>query len=228
MDLDQRNYIPYSQSPRSCYIRGKSGLSYPGVRVENISFPITISAIQAAICSCLANKDQPVALTQAYEKSKLDHFWIQMYDLDFSQSDKTPEELYKPLIDQNIETDRLLSDLCKQAVTNESDFPVSALLLTDKGYVPGVNVEFPDWNLGLCAERVAVTRALAAGLKEFKRMHIYAPKSDFCSPCGTCRQVLYEHMPDATLELHHDLDSVTRHIVSQLLPYGFTSQSLRK
>ena len=221
--------MPYSEKHRTCYIRGHSGTVYPGVRIENISFPITIPAVQAAVCSCLANGDDPTSILIEDEATGLEKYWIEELGLQIHSEQNFNGTIYNPLIDQEPENVmKFLIELCEMSVVQESKFPVSALLVTSNGWIPGANVEFTDWNLGLCAERVALSRAISAGITKYERMHIYAPKSDFCSPCGSCRQVLYELMPDATVELHHDQHSLTTHQVRHLLPYGFTSRALKR
>lgn len=230
IDISSKSYTPYSKKPESCLILGSSGIVYPGVRVENISFPLTIPAFQAGICSCLGNGDEPVGVIDGNSNNDdgLSEFWIQTFQL--KTLDRLPDEseLYDPLIDGINDVAGRLKKLCEKSVSDRSGFPVSALLKTQKGNIPGVNIEFEQWNLGLCAERVAIARAIAAGFNEFTGIHIYAPKSEFISPCGACRQVLYEFMPDELVELHHDDESKSTHFVSHLLPNGFTTNSLKK
>ncbi|NBC65936.1 MAG: cytidine deaminase [Bacteroidetes bacterium] len=229
LDISSNSYTPYSKKPESCLILGSSGVVYPGVRVENISFPLTIPAVQAGVCSCLGNADNPVGVIGSKSNNdNLLEFWAQTFQL--KTLDRLPDEtiLYDPLIDGINDVTKRLKKLCKKSVSDRSGFPVSALLETENGYIPGVNIEFEQWNLGLCAERVAIVRAIAAGFNEFKSIHIYAPKSEFISPCGACRQVLYEFMPDGLVELHHDDESKSKHFVSDLLPNGFTTNSLKK
>jgi len=158
----------------------------------------------------------------------LSEFWTQTFQL--KTLDRLPDDsvLYDPLIDGINDVTGQLKNLCEKSVSDRSGFPVSALLETQQGYIPGVNIEFEQWNLGLCAERVAIARAIAAGFNEFKGIHIYAPKSEFISPCGACRQVLYEFMPEQVAQLHHDDDTKSSHFVSHLLPNGFTTNSLKK
>lgn len=227
-DISSSSYTPYSEKQESCLILGSTGVIYPGVRVENVSFPLTIPAVQAAVCSCLGNDDKPVGVTENSSQDDISDFWIQAFHL--NKLDELPEgsTLYDPIIDHTENVKALLKNLCEKSVSDRSGFPVSALLKVDNGFIPGVNIEFKQWNLGLCAERVALSRAIAAGYNEFQGMHIYAPKSDYISPCGACRQVLYELMPDQELELHHDDQTKSRHIVSHLLPNGFTTNSLKK
>lgn len=196
--------------------------------MENISYPLTITADQAAICSCLGNGDHPVAMLNSSRSKVLSEFWSEKLNLQELETIPGDSEMYDPLIKEVEDINQSLKDLCKSTISYQSGFPVTALLKTAGGYIPGVNVEFDDWNLGLCAERVALTRALASGFSDFLEIHIYAPKSEYISPCGACRQVLFELMPDQVVNLHHDDQSLSRHLVSHLLPHGFTSSSLKK
>jgi hypothetical protein len=59
-------------------------LIYSGVRIENISFPLTISAVQSAVCSCLANGDKPVKLFQQQPLPELIGYWKDQFDLEIS------------------------------------------------------------------------------------------------------------------------------------------------
>lgn len=221
-------YSPYSKQNETCLIEGESGIFYPGVRTENISFPLSISAVQAAICSCLANRDQPIRFYQDKPESELKTFWTDQFNLEISKSLPEDIRLYDPILNNDIHIVDTLEQLCENAVTIHSDFPVAALLETDKGFIPGANIEIGAWSLGLCAERVAISRALSAGFASFLCMHIYAPKGQFSSPCGACRQVLAEHMPGKPVELHHNKISLSRHLTNHLLPYGFITKSLNK
>lgn len=227
-DISSRSYSPYSNRPAQCYVLGESDIIYPGVRVENISFPLTIPAEQAAVCSCLGNRDKPVSFIENDSENNVNDFWVRAFDLERTQQVAENASLYDPLIEVTRSVIDTLKDLCNIAVSGESGFPVTALLKVNDGFIPGVNIEFKEWNLGLCAERVAISRALASGYTDFFGIHIYAPKSEYISPCGACRQVLNELMPDQMVELHHDEESQTRHFISHLLPNGFTTNSLKK
>ena len=227
-DISFNSYSPYSEIQETCLILGSSGMIYPGARVENVSFPLTIPAIQAGVCSCLANDDNPVGVIEKKSLNDISEFWVQAFHLKKVEQIPETSTLYNPLIEEVDNIINYLQELSEKSVSDSSGFPVSALLKTKNGFIPGVNIEFEQWSLGLCAERVALSRAIAAGINDFHSIHIYAPKSDYISPCGACRQVLYELMPDHIVELHHDDESKTRHIVSHLLPYGFTTNSLKK
>ena len=84
-------------------------------------------------------------------------------------------------------------------------FPVGALLWTNLGIFPGINVEFDDWSLGLCAERTALISALSHGAQTFYGIFVHAIHGDLSTPCGACRQMLSEHMLFSKLySLHKD------------------------
>ncbi len=223
-----KSYSPYSGIEESCYVLGESGIFYPGVRIENVSYPLTISAIQAAVCSCLANGDKPDRFLQEKNPSELQDYWIRKFNMVHDDAEPIPEMVYAPLIHKNRPVIEILRELTGNAVTPHSSFPVSALIETKQGYIPGVNVEVSAWALGLCAERVAIARAIASGFNNLESIVVYAPKAEFASPCGACRQVLAELMPDSSLELQHGDGTLSKYIVSHMLPYGFTSGALKK
>lgn len=226
--LKERVYSPYSNTVEYCIVEGKSGTHYPGVRVENISFPLTISAIQGAICSCLGNGDEPAIIYQPEPVSELLHYWLEEFNI--SIKNKLPDQpsLFDPFLSKSTDLEKALLELTKKSHTQHSNFPVAALLKVNDGYISGVNVELSSWALGLCAERVAIFRAISAGYREFEKIIVTAPKGDFSSPCGACRQVMAEWMPRKQVELHHGDATLSTHNIAQLLPHGFTTGNLKK
>lgn len=225
--LKERVYSPYSEKDSEwCVVLGSSGTAYPGVRVENISFPLTITSIHGAICSCLANGDKPVAYVTDFEHLEMEGYWTEQFSLDKLDKVLSSAPIYDPLLPLSIDTESELEKLSHQAVIPHSDFPVAALLKTGDEYVPGVNVELDSWALGLCAERVALFRAVSHGITEFSDILVAAPKGDFNSPCGACRQVLMEWMPRGRINLHHGDNSHSTHNIKDLLPYAFSSRNL--
>jgi len=228
-DLRQRAYAPYSKNDDEwCVVRGSSGVLYPGVRVENISFPLTITSLHGALCSCLANGDTPTAFYSSVRDGELVDYLVEIFGLERLKIFPERGEWYNPLIDLSIDRQAALRELTGRAVVPHSDFPVSALLQTEHGFIPGVNVELHAWALGLCAERLAIFRAVSHGYQSFSRIQVYAPKGDFSSPCGACRQVMMEWMPDCVVELRHGDESLSTHKVRHLLPHAFSSSKLIK
>ena len=226
--IQKRTYSPYSGIEEYCFVEGDSGMIYPGVRIENSSFPLTISSIQAAVSSCLANSDLPVSYYHEFPEPELIEYWTSEYHLKKRENMYALEEnqLFDPLKNDIPDIPDTLTKLCKTALTPNSNFSVSAILETENGFVTGVNVEGSAWSLGLCAERVAISRAVTAGARNFLSLHVMAPKSDFCSPCGACRQVIHEFMPKKQIHLYHTNQQKTVHIAEHLLPYAFTANSL--
>ena len=78
-----------------------------------------------------------------------------------------------------------------------SNFKVGAALLTlNNQIITGCNIESSSYGLTICAERVALTKALSQGISQFKAIAIYAREGSYCSPCGACRQLLHDYAPD--------------------------------
>lgn len=230
-EITSRSYTPYSGRNESCYVVGESGLFYPGVRIENISYPLTVSAVRAAICSCLANGDNPIQIIQLEMASELTEFWESEFNIEVTKTLPSDFNIYDPFKTIRVESSNILKELdklCIKAITPHSDFPVAALLKTQEGWIEGVNVEVSAWSQGLCAERVAITRAISHGCNQLEMIHVYAPKSEFCSPCGSCRQVLNEFMPESEIELHHKNRTHSRHFIHHLLPLGISTNYLKK
>ena len=74
-----------------------------------------------------------------------------------------------------------------------SGFKVGAALLAETGeIVTGCNVESATYGLTMCAERVAIFKAISDGLHEFAALAVVADSSRVSAPCGACRQVLWE------------------------------------
>jgi homotetrameric cytidine deaminase len=225
--LKERVYSPYSdRGSDCCVILGSSGTAYPGVRIENISFPLTITSLHGAISSCLANGDRPVAYVTDSDHLEMETYWVDQLNLDKLDNVPSSASVYDPLLPLSIDTETELEKLTHQAVIPHSDFPVAALLKTNAGFIPGANVELDSWTLGLCAERVALFRAVSHGITEFSDILVAAPKGDFNSPCGACRQVLMEWMPRGRINLHHGDNSHSTHNIKDLLPYAFSSRNL--
>jgi len=74
-----------------------------------------------------------------------------------------------------------------------SKFRVGAALLDSSGRIhTGCNVENATYGLTMCAERVAIFKAISEGAREFQRIAIAADASTLTPPCGACRQILWE------------------------------------
>lgn len=118
-------------------------------------------------------------------------------------------------------------EAAQRAYVPYSQFPVGAAMLTDRGeIVTGCNVENASYPLTMCAERTAIGAAVSQGAGKVVAVAVSAPKAKPCSPCGACRQVLYEFNPD--MEVIMDAGDAEPLVLTltQLLPHGFNSLSL--
>lgn len=85
----------------------------------------------------------------------------------------------------------------KKAYAPYSKFKVGAALEAANGRVyTGCNVENSSFGLTICAERVALFKAISDGVKKFKRLVVVADTKKPCPPCGVCRQAFYEFAPN--------------------------------
>ena len=83
-----------------------------------------------------------------------------------------------------------------------SHFKVGAAIEDEKGRVfTGCNVENATYGLTMCAERVAVFKAVSEGARKFSRIVVAADTSVLTPPCGACRQILWEFCGDVELTL---------------------------
>lgn len=114
-----------------------------------------------------------------------------------------------------------------------SDFKVGAALLTKDGKIyTGCNIENAAFTPGNCAERTAFFKAISEGHKEFTAIAIVGGKSgvvtEFCPPCGVCRQVMREFCDEKTFQiiLATDIDHYTTITLQELFPMSFGPEQL--
>lgn len=113
-------------------------------------------------------------------------------------------------------------DVRKNAYAPYSDFLVGAALLTaDDQIFVGCNVENASYGLAICAERQAIGAAVAAGHKKFKAIAVTA--SPLASPCGACRQFIFEFGDDIQIigVDANDPTIIKNWISGEILPDGF-------
>jgi cytidine deaminase len=118
-------------------------------------------------------------------------------------------------------------DAREHARARFSGFKVGAALETSKGeVVTGCNVENATYGLTMCAERVALYKALSEGRDVFTRVAVVADTEDPTPPCGSCRQLLWEYCGDIEVILANLSDVKRRLRLSQLLPLPFDARLL--
>jgi cytidine deaminase len=130
--------------------------------------------------------------------------------------------------------DEIAQELVSRAITARqlayvpySNFPVCAALLTRSGKIyTGCNVENASYGLTVCAERIAIWKAVSEGDTEFEALAVATNIGG--SPCGACRQVMAEFALDMPVLISDLSGQSTAISVAELLPLAFTPQHLQQ
>lgn len=116
---------------------------------------------------------------------------------------------------------KLANEAMDKAYAPYSCFKVGAALLTKSGKLyTGCNVENASYGASNCAERTAVFKAISEGEREFEKICVVSQNDDFTPPCGICRQVISEFMPDGEIILTNGRD-IKIYKADELLPHRF-------
>ncbi len=116
----------------------------------------------------------------------------------------------------------------KNARAEFSNFKVGAALeAADGTIITGCNIENATYGLTVCAERVAMFKALSDGHRRFRRIAVVADTADPTPPCGPCRQILWEFGGDLEVILANLRTEKGRHRLSALLPLPFDARLLK-
>ena len=117
---------------------------------------------------------------------------------------------------------KLAQEAAQKAYAPYSGFNVGAALLCKSGNVyTGCNVENSSYGASNCAERTAVFKAVSEGERDFVKIAIVSEKGGLTFPCGICRQVLSEFMPNGNIVLYSDEQGIKEFTLNELLPYAF-------
>jgi cytidine deaminase len=109
----------------------------------------------------------------------------------------------------------------KNAYAPFSELKVGAAVLTAKGRVfSGCNIENSSYGLTICAERVAILKAVSAGQCEIQALVVYADTPKLTLPCGACLQVTSEFSENPEIVLSNGRSTKTYRL-RELLPLGF-------
>ncbi len=122
--------------------------------------------------------------------------------------------------------DETLLELAKTAWNHAyvpySKFHVGAALKAASGTnFSGANIENASYGLTRCAEQSAIQAMASQGERKFSEIVIYTEADDPATPCGACRQILYEFNPDAQVYLVNHHGVIKSYKVSDLLPDAF-------
>jgi cytidine deaminase len=110
-----------------------------------------------------------------------------------------------------------------------SNFRVGAAVRTASGKVyTGCNVESASYGLTVCAERVAIWKALSEGERQFTELAVVADTETLTPPCGTCRQIIWEFARGATIVFANLQGKSEVFQIADLLPRAFDARFLKK
>src|SRR5687767_15811804 len=105
------------------------------------------------------------------------------------------------------------------ALATYSNFKVGAAIETSGGRIfTGCNIENASYGLTVCAERVALWKALSEGASEFRQIALATDAPTLTSPCGACRQLLWEYCGNIPVYLHSIKGLDEQHQLAELLP----------
>lgn len=126
-----------------------------------------------------------------------------------------------------------LIEIAKQARENAfapfSNFKVGAAIETADGKIyAGCNVENASYGLTVCAERVAIWKAISEGEREFRQIAVVAETDELTPPCGACRQILWEFCGDVPVTLANLNGKTETVMMSDLLPRAFGREFLEQ
>lgn len=109
-----------------------------------------------------------------------------------------------------------------------SNFKVGAAVRTKSGKVyTGCNIESASYGLTVCAERVAIWKAVSEGEREFVRVSVAADTEELTPPCGVCRQIIWEFCGDIPVTFSNLKGKVETVQMSELLPRAFDTKFLK-
>ena len=117
-------------------------------------------------------------------------------------------------------------DAQKNSYSPYSNFKVGCAILTknDKVFC-GTNIENASYPAGICAERVAASKAISEGENQFDTIVITATEKEFCYPCGICRQFLSE-FGDMKIVVAKSKNDYKTYKLCDLLPHSFNKENL--
>lgn len=113
---------------------------------------------------------------------------------------------------------------CENAYAPYSGFAVGAALLTGSGKIyTGANIENVSYGATVCAERIAVYKAVLCGERELKAIAVTSNRGE-AMPCGICRQVLYEFNSEGNMKIYTEREDgkIMCHTLRDLMPCAFT------
>lgn len=126
-----------------------------------------------------------------------------------------------------------LIEIAKQAREKASapfsNFKVGAVLVGKTGEIfTGCNIENASYGLTMCAERVAIFKAISEGAREFQKIIVVANTDELTPPCGACRQIIWEFCGDIEVVLANLQGKTETFQMKELFPRAFDANFLEK
>ncbi len=241
-----RSHVPYSGRSVGVAALLADGRWVAAPRIENASFPLTISALQGTLALSALAGEPVVAVAGSVpfgptgrgeiEQAAGGTWTLAAPDLAVRTDVDRPEPSEPvgltvdlpppPTVEGGVALALAAAD---RAVVPASAFPVGAAVEDADGrLVVGANVEVAgDWARGLCAERTALVGAVAAGLGPIRRVYVACSKAPGGTPCGGCRQVIAELAPGCAVVIWRGAEAPEVTTPEALLPGAFDGRALR-
>ena len=122
-----------------------------------------------------------------------------------------------------------LEKLLNNSYAKYSKYRVACICVMNDGTeISGVNVENASYGATICAERVAITSAVARGYrkKDFKELHVMVDSDKIGMPCFMCRQVISEFFDEIDKIYVYSRDKMEEYLVHDICPYPFNEDNL--
>src|ERR671916_301608 len=117
----------------------------------------------------------------------------------------------------------------ERAYAPYSNFKVGAAIRTNEGKIyTGCNIESASYGLTVCAERVAIWKAVSEGERQFTELAVVADTETLTPPCGTCRQIIWEFARGAAIVFANLEGESEEFHIADLLPRAFDARFLKK
>ena len=237
-------FTPFSGEPRAAAALLSDGQWAFGVRVESASFPLLIPALTAvlSICSSAGRRDVAAVALSGTARPEEKAFLAGTFA--GSPIEHSPSVFTFGQIPPEIATQLPLHAACVNTVSAEegialarkaassaytplSGFPVGCVIKTASGFLyTGSNMEHADWARTICAERSAIAAAVSDGATELDAMYLTCLKDPTGTPCGACRQLIAERLPDAEIWMDRGIHAPELTTPGALLPGAFTGRGL--
>lgn len=109
-----------------------------------------------------------------------------------------------------------------------SNFLVGAAVRTKDGKIyTGCNVESASYGLTVCAERIAIWKAVSEGEREFEHVSVVTDTEELTPPCGTCRQIIWEFCGDIPVTFSNLKGKTETVMMKEILPRAFDTKFLK-